>query len=194
MNLSSIVQEKFLFFNKFIHSPKEVGSVTPSSRFLAQAMTKPVAWDQIESVAELGAGTGALTKYIEHKASERIKVLLFEKDPVLRNQLAGKFPAFSCYADACHIQKAVRREKLDGLDLVISGLPFFNFPQDIRDRLIKQIMAALKPGGSFIAFQYSLQMRSQLSRYFEIETIRFVPFNVPPAFVYVCRKKEARTT
>ncbi|ALS23319.1 class I SAM-dependent methyltransferase [Paenibacillus naphthalenovorans] len=194
MNLGSIVLEKFLFLNKFIQSPKEVGSVTPSSGFLAKAMTRPVAWDKIESVAELGAGTGALTKYIEQAASGRVKVLLFEKEPVLRYKLAQKYPAFACYADACGIQKAVRREKLDGLDVVISGLPFFNFPQEVRDRLIKQIISSLKPGGSFIAFQYSLQMKPQLRHYFDIETIRFVPFNLPPAFVYVCRKKADPTS
>jgi phospholipid N-methyltransferase len=32
-------------------------------------------------------------------------------------------------------------------------------------------------------------MRRQLERQFDIEHIHFVPFNVPPAFVYVCRKR-----
>jgi len=47
---------------------------------------------------------------------------------------------------------------------------------------------SLKPGGLFIAFQYSQQMKKLLGEHFSIEKIEFVPLNIPPAFVYVCRK------
>lgn len=30
-------------------------------------------------------------------------------------------------------------------------------------------------------------MKPLLQQYFEMEAVRFVPLNVPPAFVYVCR-------
>ncbi|MCZ8519150.1 MULTISPECIES: class I SAM-dependent methyltransferase [Paenibacillus] len=189
MNLSAIVQEKLVFLHKFIQSPKEVGSVMPSSKYLAQAMTRSLDWDKTRHVAELGAGTGALTKYIEQAAGREAKVMLFEREPALRSQLKERFPSFTCHPDACLIQEAMSREGVEGLDAIISGLPFFNFPPQLRARLLREIVDSLRPGGSFIAFQYSLQMRSLLTRAFEIEAIRFVPLNVPPAFVYVCRKK-----
>ena len=81
-------------------------------------------------------------------------------------------------------------EKIEQIDCILSGLPFFNFSQLIRDKLIEQIIMSLKPGGLFIAFQYSQQMKKQLSQHFDIEEILFVPMNVPPAFVYICRKKK----
>lgn len=40
---------------------------------------------------------------------------------------------------------------------------------------MRQIIHALKPGGLFIAFQYSQQMKNQLLQNFEIEHIHFVP-------------------
>jgi phospholipid N-methyltransferase len=86
----------------------------------------------------------------------------------------------------------MRGEAIEQLDCIINGLPFSNFPQAMRDKLIGQIVISLKNDGLFIAFQYSLQMKKQLSKHFEIEKITFVPMNVPPAFVYVCRKKEAQ--
>lgn len=46
-------------------SPKNVGSVAPSSRFLAKKMVNQVEWDHIKAVAELGAGTGPITRYIQ---------------------------------------------------------------------------------------------------------------------------------
>jgi phospholipid N-methyltransferase len=58
----------------------------------------------------------------------------------------------------------------------------------VRDQLLDQIALSLRPGGWLIAFQYSQQMRKHLERRFELEHVHFVPLNVPPAFVYVCRK------
>jgi phospholipid N-methyltransferase len=183
------MQEKLLFLYKFMRAPKQIGSVTPSSAFLAKRMLKPVPWSQVTSVAELGAGTGAITKHLNAALHKETKVLLFEKDPYLRDQLSTRFPEYVCYADASKIQPALLKEGMDGLDCILSGLPFFNFPQMKREQLMDQISASLKPGGLFIAFQYSIQMKKLLKQHFEIERIHIVPFNVPPALIYVCRKR-----
>ncbi|WP_425415414.1 hypothetical protein [Paenibacillus glacialis] len=99
-----------------------------------------------------------------------------------------QFPKFTCYTDGYEIQSALEQEDVVQLDCVLRGLPFYNFPKPMRDRLIEQIRLSLKPGGLFITFQYSLQMKQQLSDNFEIKEILFVPMNVPPAFIYVCQK------
>ncbi|UQZ81516.1 Methyltransferase small domain protein [Paenibacillus konkukensis] len=190
-NLPSAALEKVKFFYKFIRTPRTIGSVTPSSRYLTGKMIEPVPWQHIDSIAELGCGTGVITKAIHQKMKPGTAALLFEKDSYLRKQLAEQYPDSSTYADAQSLGFAVRQEGLEHLDCIVSGLPFANFPQTFRDSLIEQVHRCLKPGGYFIAFQYSLQMKKQLSRDFEIESIRFVMRNVPPAFVYVCRKKDA---
>lgn len=181
------MEDRLLFLYKFLREPKQIGSLTPSSMFLAKKMLETVRGNGGEHIAELGAGTGAITKYIEAAHIENAKVLLFEKDALLRNKLVERFPTYPCYADACKLQEALRDEHIEHLDCILSGLPFFNFPQQLRDQLMEQIVASLKPGGLFIAFQYSLQMKKQLSGLFEIEHIHYVPLNIPPAFVYVCR-------
>lgn len=184
------VFEKFLFLSKFLHSPGEVGSVTPSSVFLAKKITGSVPWDEVNHIAELGAGTGAITKHIQSAVKEHANVLLFEKDQKMRTDLTGKFPDFLLFSDCRMLRLAMREAQIEQLDCVISGLPFFNFPQRLRDQILEQIVTSLKPGGLFVAFQYSQQMKSQLAEYFEIEEIKFVLMNFPPAFVYVCRKKK----
>ncbi|WP_209978752.1 class I SAM-dependent methyltransferase [Paenibacillus eucommiae] len=191
LNIKSLISEKFLFLSRFFHTPGQIGSVTPSSRFLARKMVESVPWNQVYHIAELGAGTGAITKYIQTAKRRNTKVLLFEKDPILRNKLANEYanPDLACYEDCRELYAALCHENIEHLDCIISGLPFFNFPQVIRDQLIEQIIISLKPDGLFIAFQYSQQMRNQLSEHFIIEKIKFVPMNLPPAFVYVCRKK-----
>ena len=94
VSIKSRVQEKFKFLYKFIYSPGQIGSVTPSSKYLARKMIEPVQWNKLQSVAELGAGTGAITKYIQLSRMGKTKVLLFEKDPIMQQGLANKFPHF----------------------------------------------------------------------------------------------------
>ncbi|MHA6528816.1 class I SAM-dependent methyltransferase [Paenibacillus sp. BAC0078] len=182
--------DNLLFLRSFVKNPKNVGSIIPSSRFLANAMVKQAIWQESTAVAELGAGTGAITRYIQTNANENTKVLLFEMDQTMRSNLQNEYPNFTCHPNAAALVDAMKKEGLNQLDYIFSGLPFFNFERSLRDTLIEQIHQALKPGGLFIAFQYSLQMKKQLSEKFIIEKIEFVPLNIPSAFVYVCRKKE----
>ncbi|MEN1986121.1 class I SAM-dependent methyltransferase [Paenibacillus hubeiensis] len=180
--------DKLLFLKSFVKNPKNVGSIIPSSRFLASAMVNQAVWQESTAVAELGAGTGAITRYIQKNANEHTKVLLFEMDQTMRNNLQHEYPEFISYPNAAALLDTMKNEGIDELDYIFSGLPFFNFERTLRDALIEQIHQALKPGGRFIAFQYSLQMKKHLSEKFIIENIEFVPLNVPSAFVYVCRK------
>lgn len=183
------MSRSLLFLRKFFHKPKQIGSIWPSSPFLARKMVEQVPWEHIHSVAELGSGTGAITAFIQSHAAKSSKVFLFEKDEMMKNMLQKEYPDFICHTNALTLSRTIAEEGLSGLDCVISGLPFFNFPKEIRAALIQQVLEALKPGGYFIAFQYSLQMRKELSDAFRIEKVVFVPFNIPPAFVYVCRKR-----
>lgn len=182
--------EYVLFLKSFLRSPKNVGSIIPSSRFLAKNMVNHAPWLEVKAIAELGSGTGPVTRYIHQQAQDSTKVLLFEMDENLRNNLQTAYPNFSCYPNAALLVESMQREGIQQLDCIFSCLPFFNFEPALRNVLVDQINKALKPGGLFIAFQYSLQMKKTLSEHFIIEKINLVPLNIPPAFVYVCRKKE----
>lgn len=188
MKLFSVIAEHFVFLNKFIRFPQQVGSIAPSSSFLARKMFHPESGGPALKIAELGAGTGAITKYIINKMPERSELFVFEKDDSLREALEQKYTQAQYYAEARNMIDAVQDGKK--FDYVLSGLPFANFPQELRNAIIDQAYETLKPGGLFIAFQYSLQMKKLLASRFTIERIDFVPLNIPPAFVYVCRKGE----
>lgn len=177
-----------LFLQSFIRKPKEIGSVWPSSRFLARKMVQQVAWEEVGAIAELGSGTGAITREIQSYVSKKATVLLFEKDEEMNGNLQNEFPDYLCYQNAAELLKIMDHHRMKKLDCIISGLPFFNFSKELRERLLNQAIDSLKPGGYFIAFQYSLQMKNLLSRTFHIEKIHYVPLNFPPAFVYVCKK------
>ncbi|SEK59520.1 class I SAM-dependent methyltransferase [Paenibacillus sp. OK003] len=151
--------DSLLFLRSFVKSPKIVGSIVPSSRFLAKTMVKQAIWQEATAVAELGAGTGAITRYIQKNAHENTKVMLFEMDQTMRSMLQNEYPNFTSHPNAATLLNTMKNEGIHELDYIFSGLPFFNFERTLRDTLIEQIYHALKPGGQFIAFQYSLQMK-----------------------------------
>ncbi|MBB6673924.1 class I SAM-dependent methyltransferase [Cohnella nanjingensis] len=187
-----MIKERWLFMKKFLENPKQVGSLTPSSVYLARSMAGAVQWNEVRAFAELGAGTGAITRCLDKMRYDDTAGYLFEKNPAMRRRLAEAYPHFRCHADALEMSELLRREGVPAFDCIFSGLPFFNFEQRLRDQLLSQVRQSLAPDGQFVAFQYSLQMRKQFARHFDVQALRFVPINFPPAFVYVCRRNPNR--
>jgi phospholipid N-methyltransferase len=183
------LKERLMFFYNFLQAPGQVGSITPSSHALAKQMMKPIDWDKAQTIVELGAGTGIFTKWIEELKRTDATLVSFEKETSMRKRLELLFPDTLFHEDAVELVRVLNEAGLGKADGIISGLPFANFPQALRDQIMEQVYAALKPGGVFVAFQYSLQMKKQLKDVFTDVSVKLVPFNVPPAFVYVCRKE-----
>lgn len=177
-----------MFLFRFMKSPKQVGSITPSSKYLTRQMLTHIDWNKLRSIAELGPGTGVFTEAVIHRINDEGKVILFERDEDMRALLQAKFPTIPCYQEAQQLSIKMSELGISGLDAIISGLPFANFPQEKREQLMDEVVQSLQPEGVFVAFQYSLQMRSLLQRKFSSVELHFVPLNIPPAFVYVCRK------
>lgn len=182
------IKERLMFLSRFLHAPGQVGSITPSSNALAKQMMKPIDWEQAATIVELGAGTGIFTKWISEMMRPDAVLIAFEKENEMRNRLAHLFPEVYFQEDAVQLTQVLAEMKVGCADCIISGLPFANFPQALRDRIMEEVHAALKPGGVFVAFQYSLQMKKQLTSVFDQVSVKLVPLNLPPAFVYVCRK------
>jgi len=180
--------EKLTFLMKFIKSPSQVGSITPSSRFLAKKILESIDWKTVRTMAELGAGTGVFTKHIEALKHPDCRVAIFEKDEEMRDELNTLYPDCIYFDDALHLAEDVQSVGMGSLDAIISGLPFMLFEETAREQIIDEVQHSLKPKGVFVAFQYSLQMKNLLSRIFSRVEIHFVPLNLPPAFVYVCHK------
>lgn len=182
------ISERANFLYKFLQSPRNIGSLTPSSFYLAQAMIEPIDWKNTRAIVELGAGTGVFTRFIQQSKNPECLGIIFEQDKEMINYLMKLYPGFSYHSSAEELYTVIRQLGLSEVDHILSGLPFMNFPQGLRERILNDVILSLKPGGLFIQCQYSLQMKKQLSKRFTKVDIRFVPLNIPPAFVYYCYK------
>jgi len=175
-----------------MQNPEKIGSITPSSTFLTGRMLGHLPWNNIETIVELGAGTGVFTDYIAENKKASCHVLVVEEDSDMREVLHLRYPEFYCGAKAEKLDWLLQRYVLPQADCIVSGLPFAIFPEMLRSTIIEAVDRCLKPGGIFVAFQYSLNMRKALKKKFSEVQIEFVPFNLPPAFVYHCKKKTGK--
>ncbi|MGE5458908.1 MAG: class I SAM-dependent methyltransferase [Methanobacterium sp.] len=185
--LKYAVDEKIIFLNQFAKNPKRVGSIIPSSNFLIQTMIEPIVWDDMRTIVELGAGTGVITRYIEEMRHPDSQSYIFEIDNRMRQRLIDMYPDIQCHKNAVDLS-AIMFDMNRTVDCILSGLPFANFDQQLRNQILDAVVDSLKPGGAFITFQYSLQMKQQFEKRFSQVNIKFSPLNIPPAFVYFCYK------
>ncbi|TCP63834.1 class I SAM-dependent methyltransferase [Baia soyae] len=181
-----MILERAKFIHKFVQSPREIGSITPSSRFLAHAMLKEIPWNQAKTIVELGAGTGVFTREIAKKVSPSFQTFIFEQDDDLRTDIETQIPQFTYLKKAEELQNTLKRFHIPKVDAIISGLPFSNFSPSFTKEILDQVQSSLSDNGSFITYQYSLQLRKELKHRFKNVQINFVPWNLPPTFVYIC--------
>ena len=186
--LTEEIMDRILFLRKFIEEPKKIGSLTPSSSFLADKMLRDLPWENFSYAAELGAGTGTITKKIIERKPNDCKFLVVEQDYSMRHLLEEKYPDVMFDSFAENLNRTLQRINFQPLDCVISGLPFANMEKDLRRRIIENVYDSLKHDGVFVMFQYSLQMNSLLKKYFSSVKTDFFLLNFPPAFVYFCKK------
>lgn len=180
--------EKIVFLKNFIKNPRQIGSVIPSSKRLSRKMAGQIDYDRAKFIIELGPGVGPYTEIILKSKKESTKYIAFEKNDDMINILREKFSKIEIYNKAEEMTEIFRENDINSVDYIISGLPFTVLEKNIRNTILQQCYDNLDVGGKFITFQYSLDLYKYLkSKYRKVE-IKFVPFNIPMTFVYVCTK------
>lgn len=74
------MQIKELFLYQFIKNPMSVGSISPSSRFLAKKMLQGVDFQKAKCIVEYGPGTGIFTEEILKQRTPETVVFVVENN------------------------------------------------------------------------------------------------------------------
>jgi len=170
------------WLKKFFKNPRGIGSIAPSSKQLARLMTRNIPPNA--SVLELGAGSGSITACILKNLTKPALLTSVEADTELFGICQKKFPGINLLNQ--DIQETLNQEI--SFDFIISGIPFAAMDQNNRRQIFHLIRERLVPGGSFIMFQYSTLTRNELRAIFGNLKTDFTPWNLPPAFVFTCKK------
>lgn len=183
---------------EFLRSPADIGAVAPSSPRLAEAVTAPVPELGDPVVVELGPGTGAFTSAIERQLAGRGLQLAVEMNPRLAEQLRGRCRQVEVLnADASTLPVLLAERGVEKADVVVSGLPWASFSQQVQSEILAAVSNVLAPDGAFTTFGYvhamrlssALRFRDLLcSAFEEVVPGRTVWRNLPPALVYHARR------
>lgn len=189
---------------EFLRSPADIGAVAPSSPRLAEAVTAPVPELGDPVVVELGPGTGAFTSAIEKQLAGRGLQLAVEMNPRLAEQLRGRCRRVEVLnADASTLPMLLAERGVEKADVVVSGLPWASFSQQVQSEILTAVSNVLAPDGAFTTFGYvhamrlssALRFRQLLcSAFEEVVPGRTVWRNLPPALVYHARRPRTLAT
>lgn len=179
------------FFKEAVKNLKTLGTVTPSSRFLANRMLKEIDFSKVEVLVELGPGSGAITKHILNNLPPNATLICFEINETFYNQLQKiKHPQLIIIkASAEKIEEELNKLGFLKTCHIISSLPLTIIPYVVSSEILDKSFQVLENGGTYIQFQYSLTYFKKLKTVFNKSiSLDFEPLNLPPAFIYRCKK------
>lgn len=186
MQSGNLVKEGELFFRQWLRSPKSMGSVIPSSRFLARAVAAEVAWQPGQHVVELGGGTGAISQGLIERGIPRENLIVIELDGALYGYLKERLQGcLVIQGDATRLDEILARHDIREVGTVISGLPMVGMPFAFQQAIIEQGFKTTRPGGFMLQYSYSPVPPVPAKKLgIEARIARFVPLNFPPAYVW----------
>jgi phosphatidylethanolamine/phosphatidyl-N-methylethanolamine N-methyltransferase len=193
----NFLQQPVVFLSQTLSSPRFTGAVAPSSRRLANLIVEQAALGDAKTIVELGPGTGVFTKKILQKINNKTNYLGIEINPIFIKQLRREFPEVEIFHDSAeNIALCLGKKGLKKCDRVVSGLPWTAFEKKLQKSLLKAVCDVLEEGGIFVTFSYcplnhlpnGRAFKTLLQESFSSVTTSKVVSNIPPAFVYVCKK------
>jgi phospholipid N-methyltransferase len=179
----------WLMLRKFLKQGRTIASFAPSSRFMARKIINGIDWDNAKCVVELGAGTGPITAQMVKHLKPHTKLLVIELDKDMAARLKAKFPNIDVVqGDAGKFDELLAERGITQVDHVVSGLPLPSFPAALRDSILSKSAKMLAPEGTFRQLTVMPWVYYKMYRgYFDDVRFKFVPINMPPGGVYVCR-------
>lgn len=189
------------------------GAVLPSGRRLSAALAVPVRdrRGRTSDVLEIGAGTGPVTRELLPLLDAGSTLDVVEANPRLagavRELVRARPPAQSDVRVRVHETYVEELATDRRYDVLVSGLPFANFPPGQVDLIMRRYLDLLRPGGTLTYFAYCatsaaralVSSRAQTLRHRAVERLlagyqrrcavaRWTVWgNVPPAYVWQLR-------
>jgi phospholipid N-methyltransferase len=184
-------RDRLAFVRQFLRNPRELGSITPSSRFLTRAIVEEIDFASRRRIVELGPGTGVFTRELLGRLTADGALLALDTNADFVQRLRQELPDRRLrvvQASAEAVQAQVAAQNWESADVVISGIPYTLLPRATTAAIVRASHRVLAPGGLFVAYQYSPYLRPFLRGTFGSCRLKLVVRNLPPAVVFVSRK------
>lgn len=153
------------FFLQLAKNFREIGSVFPSSRALAEKMVAAVSPENSpQNILEVGPGSGPMTRVILEKMGPEDQLTVCEINSELIRKLQENLRSndyFLKHQDRVTffdgpVQDLMKNNSAQRYDVIVCSLPFMIFPAALVDELMSAFHKMLAPGGTFTNFEYLL--------------------------------------
>ena len=186
------------FLKEAIFAPHTTGAIAPSSPFLAREIVEKAGVGDAACILEIGPGTGAFTDHIVRTKKDYAHFVALERNPNFATNLKAKFPGIRIVEGcATELRAHASEHAFHQADSIVSGLPWTIFDSKLQRTILGAVHDVLADGGTFATFAYfgshwmpgGQNFRKLLRSVFpDTRTSPVVLRNLPPAFVYYCRK------
>ena len=181
-----------LFFKRFLQRPFQIASIMPSSKALVERVADKIDFARARVIAEYGPGEGVHSRQIARRMRPDAQLLLFELDRAFSRDLARQFAddprVHVINQDAARLPSQLQHRGIPQCDYILSGIPFSILKIDKKLALLQKTYDALAPGGSFIIYQVTNELKQHASPIFEEAESEYFLQNIPPMFITVFRK------
>lgn len=185
------LRPSLLFARTFLKHPVMLGSVLPSSRFLTDHVLSQVDWRQVSTMVEYGPGVGTFTAEILRRLSPSARLIAIESSRDFADYVRGSIrdPRLSVvHGSAAEVEFILSRLGLEAADCIISGIPYSTMPLPARETVLRRSHAVLRPGGSFIVYQFTGAVAPHLREVFGDVRQEFELLNILPARIFCCSR------
>lgn len=192
--LRNKIADEVRFIRSWAENPLKTGAVSPSGPDLAKRMAGFIEAGGEGKVLELGPGTGVVTKAILDQGIAAKNILAVEYNHDFCKLLKRRHPEMTVVeGDAYALRDTLPNVARGSLSSIVSSLPLFTRPRDVRRALLDDALTLLKPGAPFIQFSYALfpPIAPEVG-WCSLQRTGWVVMNLPPARVWIYRRPHSR--
>lgn len=173
----------------------KVGALAESSPYLVREALRSQDDKRLKKIIEYGSGNGVMTGALLKRLPADGQLIAIESNRDFVELLRGiEDPRLRIICGTIQdIIPILQKERLQGIDLIVSSIPFSWLNQKARKQVILDSAEFLAKDGSLVFFhQYIPIAALSLRRFFKKVSISFVPRNIFPCFVIVAHKSNAK--
>jgi phosphatidylethanolamine/phosphatidyl-N-methylethanolamine N-methyltransferase len=182
--------DELRFFKGWIHRPKAVGSIVPTSSVTARRMATVIDLNSGLPVLEVGPGTGVITRAILRHGVAPENLYAVEYSPEFVRHLRQHFRGVTVIeGDAFDLDNALGDRRKQMFDCVISGVPLLNFAVARRISYLNSLLDRIPHGRPVVQLTYGPKspIPPGLGDY-TVEHFHFIIRNIPPTQLWIYRR------
>lgn len=181
-----------MFVKGFVKHPVMVGSIIPSSDRLIDTMLSRVSWSDVKLFVEYGPGVGTFCRPVLERLRGDATLLVIDTNPDFIDYLTREIADsrfIAVLGSASDVEEIVGAHGFDHADQVLSGLPFSTLPAGVGPAIAAATHRVLRPGGTFLVYQFRKRVRDFLEPHFRDIVDGFEWVNAPPCFLFWATKR-----